>query len=163
MPGSVSNNQCSCPSQACQANQKAEAGQTKLCSCPSEQNGTLPGASKEDRGSGCTLNGPLCCPRKTFRITQHPIVSQVTPLHTHPPLIPTNHSFTFKPPIPFSFIHSLPLLAGETCLYSLRGEEKTHPTINGWNSFRISTRPLSSQQKTPSRADPTCHSCLTGS
>lgn len=61
----------------------------------SEQNEALPGASEEARGTGCNLNGPLYC---TFRITQHPIVGQVTLLNTHPLAIPTNHTFTFTSP-----------------------------------------------------------------
>lgn len=102
MPGSVWNNQFSCPSQACQANQKA--GEDKQsCAAVLRTKWSTSGASEEDRGTGCTLNGPLCSPRKTFRITEHPIVGQVTLLHTHPQRIPTNRTFTFTPTL---FLHS---------------------------------------------------------
>lgn len=123
MPGSVWNNQCSCPSQACQANQKTEEDK-QSCAAVLRTEWSTSGASDEDQGTECTLNGPLSSPRKTFGITQHTIVDWETPT-------PTNHRFTFTQPNPlfFSFIFSLPLLVSQICLYSSGSKEKKNLTL----------------------------------
>lgn len=157
---------------------KGRGRQTEPCSCPPEQNKALPGASEEDRGTGCTLNGPLCSPSETFRITQHPIVVQVTVLHTHPLPIPTNHTFTFTTPPSSSRIHTTLFLHSFTPSFSwllrlvfiLRGGRKGSLRHKWMERLRHPHPPFlqaaaDSGRQTLHVQPPkhsTCHSSLTG-
>ncbi|GLD56225.1 uncharacterized protein AKAME5_000859500 [Lates japonicus] len=146
MPGSVRKQSVLVPFSSMPGQSKGRGRQTELCSCPAKQNEGLPGASEEDQGTGCTLNGPLCSPRKTFRITQHPIVGQVTTLHTHPLPTPTNNTFTFTNPVSL-FIHSLTLLVGETWSQSSRRKKKTSSMLQMDGMAMVSPPALSPVSK----------------
>lgn len=104
-------------------------------------------------GAACTLNGPLCSPRKTFRITQLPIVGQVTLLHTHTPI---NHTFTFNNNAVSSFIHSL--LVAETYSQAGRKDSPRHKWIE---RLRYPHPPFSPVSSRLCEADTACPAAKT--
>lgn len=145
MPGSVWNNQFSCPSGTCQPNQKAREDK-QSCAAVLWTKWSTSGASEKGWGTGRTLNQLLYCCKKTFRVTKHPIIGWVTLLCTIYPYLHIIHLH----PFPTLFLYPF------TLNYCLSDKEKTHPTTNDWIGFGTPTYLFSSQWQTLGESDFAC-------
>lgn len=166
MPGSVRNNQYSCPSQACQANQKAGGDKRSRAAVLRTKWSTSGG---QRRGPGHRVQpkwtivlylqvhtAPNCGPSDT---PQHPPTSHTYKSHVylHQPSKPLNHSCS-------------PSSGGWDLVVFFREEEKILLlATDGWNVSGIPIHPFSSQRQTARRTlhvqppkHSTGHNSLTG-